>query len=124
MAIFTKTTKKEGKASKKAVTTASAGEKALKNSKLENIIKAPWLSEKALIGTERGVYVFSVTTEATKPDIKAAIERMYKVVPVKVNIVNTEGKTKALRTKRGIGRRALRRKAYVYLKKGESITFA
>jgi large subunit ribosomal protein L23 len=124
MAIFSKNTKKAAKTEKKAVNVKAAGEKALANSKLETVIKAPWLSEKALIATERGVYVFAVPAEATKLTIKAAIERIYKVVPTKVNIVNTEGKTKALRTKRGIGRRAARRKAYVFLKKGETITFA
>jgi large subunit ribosomal protein L23 len=110
MAIFSKNTKKAAKTEKKAVNVKAAGEKALANSKLETVIKAPWLSEKALIATERGVYVFAVPAEATKLTIKAAIERIYKVVPTKVNIVNTEGKTKALRTKRGIGRRAARRK--------------
>lgn len=125
MAIFSKNTKKTvKKTSKKEVTVKAAGEKALANSKLENFITAPWLSEKALIGTEKGIYVFAVPDAATKPLIKAAIERIYKVVPVKVNIVNTEGKQKALRTKRGTGRRAGRRKAYVFLKKGETITFA
>jgi large subunit ribosomal protein L23 len=125
MAIFdSKQKKAPKKTSKKEVTVKAAGEKALANTKLENFITAPWLSEKALIGTEKGVYVFKVPSEATKPLIKAAIERIYKVVPVKVNIVNTEGKTKAMRTKRGVGRRAARRKAYVFLKKGETITFA
>jgi large subunit ribosomal protein L23 len=124
MAIFSKNTKKAAKTANAAVNVKAAGEKALANSKLETVIKAPWLSEKALIATERGVYVFAVPAEATKLTIKAAIERIYKVVPTKVNIVNTEGKTKALRTKRGIGRRAARRKAYVFLKKGETITFA
>lgn len=126
MAIFSKNTKKTSakKTDKKSVTVKAAGEKALSNTKLESIIKAPWLSEKALIGTEKGVYVFAVPTEATKPQIKAAIERIYKVVPVKVNIVNLPGKTKAMRTKRGLGRRAARHKAYVFLKKGETITFA
>lgn len=126
MAIFDSKPKKTkaAKTEKKAVTVASAGAKALANSKLETVITAPWLSEKALIGTEKGVYVFSVPTEATKVQIKAAIERLYKVVPVKVNIVNLPGKQKSLRTKRGLGRRAARHKAYVYLKKGETITFA
>jgi large subunit ribosomal protein L23 len=131
MAIFTKDTKKKAvakkatpKKEKKAVTVMASSAKALTNTKLESIIKAPWLSEKALIGTERSVYVFAVPTEATKPLIKAAIERIYKVVPVKVNIVHLPGKSKTLRTKRGYGRRAARHKAYVYLKKGETITFA
>lgn len=92
--------------------------------RLENVITAPWLSEKALIGTEKGVYVFKVPGSATKTQIAQAIEKLYKVVPRKVNIVNTPGKKKALRAKRGMGTRSARSKAYVYLKKGETITFA
>lgn len=124
MAIFDKKTKSSKKKSDKAVTVKAAGEKALANTKLEDVIKAPWLSEKALIGTEKGIYVFEVPRDANKLQIKAAIERIYKVVPVKVNIVNLPRKSKALRTKRGVGFRAARHKAYVHLKKGETIAFA
>ena len=113
--------KKAAKAEKKA---APSSEKTLANSKLEGVIKAPWLSEKALIGTEKGVYVFAVPADATKKEIALAVERIYKVVPTKVNVANLPGKTKALRTKRGYGSRAARHKAYVYLKKGETISFA
>ena len=124
MAIFEKKTKTTKKKSTKDVMVKAAGEKALANTKLENVIKAPWLSEKALIGTEKGVYVFEVPRDANKLQIKAAIERIYKVVPVKVNVVNLPRKGKAMRTKRGTGFRAARHKAYVFLKKGETITFA
>lgn len=121
MAIFgTKPKKKAAKADSsrpvRDVTDASG--------RLEGMLTAPWLSEKALIATEKGVYVFSVPPRATKTDIKAAVEKLYKVVPRKVNIVNTPGKRKAMRQKRGMGTRAARTKAYVYLKKGETITFA
>ncbi len=92
--------------------------------RLEGALTAPWLSEKALIGTERGVYVFAVPASATKTQIAGAIEKIYKVVPRKVNIVNLPRKAKALRTRRGVGYRAQRTKAYVYLAKGETITFA
>ncbi len=88
------------------------------------IIKAPWLSEKALIGTENGVYVFEVPARATKPEIAEAIEAIYKVTPRQVRVVNLPAKRKALRTRRGFGTRAARHKAYVYLKKGETIQFA
>ena len=88
-----------------------------------SVIRAPWLSEKALIGTENGVYVFEVPPQATKYEISAAIESIYKVAPRKVNVVNLPAKTKALRTRRGVGTRAARHKAYVYLKKGETIQF-
>ena len=88
------------------------------------IIRAPWFSEKALIMTEKGVYTFEVPTRATKADIVGAVKEIYKVQPCKIRIVNLPGKKKAMRTKRGIGTRAARRKAYVYLNAGDSIQFA
>lgn len=115
---------------KKKVTKKVVAPKAVKKDvsdvagRLENVLKAPWLSEKALIGTEKGVYVFAVPPEATKTDIKLAVQKIYNVTPRKVGIVNTPGKRKALRSKRGFGTRAARHKAYVYLKKGETIQFA
>lgn len=92
--------------------------------RLDGVLKAPWMSEKALIATEAGVYVFAVPPEVTKTDVAAAIEAIYKVKPRKVNIVNMPGKPKPMRNKRGVGYRARRHKAYVYLKKGETITLA
>lgn len=117
-----KTSAPKAKKPKKIVKAASS-EKALSNTRLENVLKAPWMSEKALIGTERGVYVFAVPPEATKHDVAKAVERIYKVIPVKVNIANLPGKKKPMRAKRGRGQRARRHKAYVYLKKGETIQF-
>lgn len=87
------------------------------------VIRAPWLSEKALIATERGVYAFAVTKRATKAEIAGAIQAIYNVSPRAVRIVNLPGKKKALRTRRGIGQRSARRKAYVYLNKGDTIQF-
>ena len=92
--------------------------------RLEHILKSPWLSEKALISTESGMYVFEVPARATKTDVAKAIELIYKVKPRKVNMVNLPAKTVALRTRRGTGTKARRHKAYVFLKKGESIQFA
>jgi large subunit ribosomal protein L23 len=89
-----------------------------------DVLKAPWLSEKALIGTENGVYVFEVPRDATKHDIAAAVESVYSVIPRQVRIVNLPAKRKALRTRRGWGTRAARYKAYVSLKKGDTIQFA
>ena len=91
--------------------------------RIANVLKAPWFSEKALIGTENGVYVFEVPPAVTKHDVMNAVEKTYKVSPVKVNIVNLPAKKKALRTRRGVGTRARRHKAYVYLKKGDTIAF-
>jgi len=121
MAIFGTKTKKT---TKKAVSTRAAREVVDASGRLEGMLTAPWLSEKALIGSDKGVYVFAVPPRATKTDIKAAVEKIYKVVPRRVNIVNLPGKRKNLRAKRGFGTRAVRTKAYVYLNKGETITFA
>ncbi len=88
-----------------------------------DIVQAPWFSEKALIMTEKGVYTFAVPKDATKATIAGAIKDIYKVEPRAVRIVNTPGKRKMMRTKRGIGTRAARRKAYVYLNTGDTIQF-
>lgn len=124
MSIFG--TKKKEKKEKKGVVarthharaTASAGGVA------HEIIRAPWFSEKALMATEKGVYTFAVPARATKAEIAGAIKEVYKVAPRKIRIVNLPAKKKAMRTKRGVGVRAARRKAYVYLNKGETIQFA
>lgn len=91
--------------------------------RLAGILKAPWLSEKALIGTANGVYVFDVPARATKPEVAAAVEKIYKVTPRQIRMVNLPAKKVSLRTRRGEGTRARRHKAYVYLKKGETIQF-
>lgn len=88
------------------------------------IIHAPWFSEKSMILTERGVYVFAVPPRATKAEIAAAIKEIYKVEPRAIRIVHLPAKKKALRTRRGVGTRAARHKAYVYLNKGDTIQFA
>ena len=88
------------------------------------IIRAPWFSEKALIGTEKGVYVFDVSLRATKAEIASAIKEIYNVAPRKIRTSNLQGKPKAMRTKRGTGLRSSRRKAYVYLNAGDTIQFA
>ncbi len=128
MALFSNTTPKTAKPSQKKAKApvASAKQKALarEDGRLSQVLKAPWFSEKALIGTENGVYVFQIPADATKPEIAAAIEKLYKVTPVKVRIANLPAKTVSLRTRRGVGTRARRHKAYVYLKKGDSIAFA
>jgi len=88
------------------------------------IIRAPWFSEKAMIVTERGVYTFAVSSRATKAEVAAAIKEIYSVEPRAVRIVNLPGKRKMMRTRRGVGTRAARHKAYVYLNKGDTIQFS
>ena len=122
MALFS--TKKKETKTKKVSSNAPAKEVNDASGKLETILLKPWLSEKALIGTEKGVYVFEVPGSANKTQIALAVTKIYKVTPRKVAIVNLPAKRKALRRKRGFGTRTAHSKAYVYLKKGETIQFA
>ncbi len=135
MAIFSndkqKATKKTVKSSKSVASKKT--EKIVKkarattvmvSSRAAIVLKAPWISEKSLIGTDRGVYVFDIPREATKNDVIRAIETIYKVVPKKVRTVNLPGKRVSHRTHAGVAIRARRRKAYVYLNKGDTIQFA
>ena len=133
MALFsndpTKTAPKTlptGKAGAKPakVSAPKVAKKAPEDGRLENVLMAPWLSEKALIGTEQGVYVFKVPARATKTAVSEAIELIYKVKPRQIRMVNLPAKKTNLKTRRGTGARARRHKAYVYLKKGETIQFA
>lgn len=128
MSIFgtKKANKKEKSASRRSEADAKkhvARAIASSNGIAHDIIRAPWFSEKALLATEKGVYTFAVPARATKADIAGAIKEIYKVEPCKIRIVNLPGKKKAMRTKRGVGTRVARRKAYVYLNKGDSIQF-
>ncbi len=124
MALFGNTKKKTSvKAPQKSAKPVAETKKAV-DGRLERVIRAPWLSEKALIATEKNIYVFAVPADATKTEIKDAIELIYKVRPQKVTVVNLPAKKVSLRTRRGTGSRARRHKAYVHLKKGETISFA
>lgn len=122
MALFSSDSKKTTK--KATAPSVQRGVLAPEDGRIANVLKRPWFSEKALIGTENGVYVFEVPSAATKHDVMNAIEKAYKVRPRQVRIVNLPAKKVSLRTRRGVGTRARRHKAYVYLKKGDSITFA
>lgn len=121
MAIFgdKKKEKKSG-----ATRTHRARTAAVAQGVAHELIREPWFSEKALIATEKGVYAFAVRPHATKAEIAGAIKEIYNVEPRMVRIVNLPAKKKSMRTRRGIGTRAARCKAYVYLNAGDSIQFA
>lgn len=79
-----------------------------------DIIKTPCLSEKTFALIEKKRYVFKVDKNATKSDIKRAIEEIFGVEVLRVNTVNYDGKLK--RMGRTEGRRSSFKKAYVILK--------
>ncbi len=92
------------------------------DAKLYSVIRAPRVSEKTVRGQEMNQYAFDVATDATKADIKTAIEKLFDVQVKAVNVVNVKGKTKAFRYRNG--RRGDSRKAYVTLAEGQSIDVA
>ena len=92
----------------------------MNDAKLYNVIRAPRISEKtARLQEVSNQYVFEVATDATKADIKVAIEKLFSVTVEAVNVVNVKGKGKTFRNR--IGRRGDWRKAYVKLADGQSI---
>ncbi len=88
--------------------------------RLINILVAPHVSEKsARVAEQGGQYVFRVRTDATKPEIKAAVEFMFDVKVRSVQVANQIGKRK--RFGRFEGRRSDWKKAYVRLQAGQAI---
>jgi large subunit ribosomal protein L23 len=91
--------------------------------RLMKLVLAPVISEKSTFVADKGnQVVFRVASDATKPEIKAAIELMFKVQVDAVQVVNVRGKGK--RFGQFTGRRRHWKKAYVCLKEGHEINFA
>ncbi len=96
---------------------------AINSERLMKVLLAPIVSEKSTNMAEKNSqYAFKVTQDATKVEVKAAVELLFKVNVEGVQVVNQKGKTK--RFGRFIGRRDHVRKAYVSLKAGQEINFA
>ena len=92
-------------------------------SRLLKVLVAPIISEKATAAAEeRGQVLFKVLRDATKPEIKAAVELMFKVEVESVSVVNVKGKTKRFGGRPG--RRDHVKKAYVALKAGQELNFS
>lgn len=87
-----------------------------------NIIQRPLITEKATALAEQNKVVFRVRTDATKPQIKEAIEALFKVEVTGVNTVTVKGKEKAFRG--AFGTRKDFKKAVVTLAAGQSIDLA
>jgi large subunit ribosomal protein L23 len=93
------------------------------DSRLAQILIAPIVSEKATMAAEKHNQVlFKVMRDATKPEIKAAVELMFKVTVDSVQTVQHKGKTK--RFGKGTGRRDHVKKAYVCLAAGQELNFS
>lgn len=86
---------------------------------LEHVLLRPHVTEKAALLAEKNVHVFQIDPRAGKRDVQAAISSIYNVVPKKISIVKLPSKNVVSRGKRGV--KSGKKKAIVYLKKGDSI---
>ena len=95
----------------------------MKEERLLQVILAPVVSEKAtMLADKREQVIFRVATSATKPEIKAAVEMLFKVQVKDVQVANVKGKNK--RFGRFMGKRSDWKKAYVALKPGQELNLA
>ncbi len=87
------------------------------------IIKRPIVTEKAMKNGEKGQYVFEVDPRSNKIQIKQAVEEMFEVNVFSVRTARIKGKIKSRMTRRGImrGKTAMKKKAFITLKKGQTI---
>ena len=93
-----------------------------KDQRLMQVLLAPTVSEKSTyVGEKNNQVVFRVVQDATKPEIKAAVELLFKVKVKGVQVSNVKGKEK--RFGRFMGRRRNWKKAYVTLAQGHSLNF-
>ena len=90
--------------------------------RLYSIITAPVVTEKSTRGSEQNKLTMSVSLDATKPEIKKAVEEIFKVQVTAVNTLRVKGKTKRFRGR--LGQRNDRKKAIITLAEGSSIDIA
>ena len=113
----------EKKKAKKTPQSAAPTARRFAVDRLMNVVLAPVVSEKSTFVADRNrQYVFRVADDATKPQIKAAIELMFKTKVENVTVLNVHGKDR--RFGRTVGRRRNWKKAYVRLAEGQEINFA
>jgi len=86
------------------------------------VLVGPHISEKAsVLADGKSQFVFKVAVDATKLEIKKAVESLFSVKVDEVRTVNVQGKTK--RTARGLGKRNDWKKAYIALQPGQDLDF-
>ena len=87
--------------------------------RMYEVIRRPVVTEKSTLGSEHNQVTFVVPLDATKPEIKAAIEEVFKVKVKAVNTLRQKGKVKRFRGQ--LGKRSDSKKAFVTLDEGHSI---
>jgi len=124
MALFSRKEKQANKSEKASKAAPKAGaKKALETDRnIASVLIKPRVTEKAVKEGERNVYTFVVRRDATKNDVRDAVKASYNVTPMKVNIVNKTPRQFMSRAKGRTIKEKGMKKAYVYLKQGDSIS--
>lgn len=124
MALFGRKKNTEKKAAPSAKTSAAPRAAVSATRDLSHVLRHARITEKATINQMFGVYVFDIATSVSKRDVMQAVKSLYNVTPRKVAVVTVPKKNiRSMRTGR-TGVKGGGKKAYVYLKKGETITIA
>ena len=123
MALFSRSKKTTDEGATAAVAKAISKARATDRD-LASVIISPVVTEKAVLQQGRQVYAFFVRKDATKYLVRDAVIALYKVTPVSINIVNKMPRTTMSRAKGRTTKQAGFKKAYVYLKAGDSISIA
>ena len=87
--------------------------------RMYDVVRKPIITEKSTMGSEHGQVVFQVALDASKPEIKAAVEGLFGVKVKAVNTLRQKGKVKVFRGKKG--KRVNTKKAMVTLEEGQNI---
>jgi large subunit ribosomal protein L23 len=120
MALFSR--KKKADVEPQAQAVGKVAPKALSTDRdLVSVITGPRITEKAVSLGDANVYTFTVRRDATKFLVRDAIKALYGVTPMKINIVNKKPATRLAGARNRMVKVAGMKKAYVYLKKGDTI---
>ena len=94
----------------------------MSNERLFKVLLAPRMTEKStMVAESSNQYVFRVTSDSNKAEIKAAVEKLFEVTVESVRVVNVKGKSKVFKAQRG--KRSDWKKAYVRVQEGQVIDF-
>jgi large subunit ribosomal protein L23 len=119
MALFGK--KKETKKSAEKAPVVDVSKALPTDYDLASVIVRPRITEKAVGMSEQNVYTFVVKSSASKFQVRDAVKALYNVTPVKVNTVNKKPAKRMVGSRNRVKHVAGLKKAYVYLKKGDTI---
>jgi large subunit ribosomal protein L23 len=114
-------TPKKAPAKRKSTQAVATTSEASSTRDLSWVITKPRITEKAALLGDKNIYVFEVSTRATKQDVKDAVVTHFKVVPTRINIVNRSHRTTKSRARNRLQTVSGQKKAHVFLKKGDTI---